>query len=102
MEYDIVEDDIRSHIYYKKGTLIRHREDGPAEIYHDGTESWYKEDELHRLDGPAEIYPDGSQYWYKEGAPHREDGPATIHADGSVSWWLEGKQLTEEEFYGRS
>jgi protein associated with RNAse G/E len=39
-----------------------HREDGPAIIYHDGTESWYINRKLHRTDGPA-IYGNDGSVW---------------------------------------
>lgn len=32
--------------------------------------------ERHREDGPAVEYADGSKYWYQNGELHREDGPA--------------------------
>jgi len=52
-------------IYTKDGEL--HREDGPAVIRTDGSQSWYKDGELHREDGPAVIWADGTQLWYKDG-----------------------------------
>lgn len=39
--------------WYKFGTSILHREDGPALEWATGTKFWYKEDKLHREDGPA-------------------------------------------------
>ena len=44
-----------------------HREDGPAVIYPDGRQEWYRNGHLHRDNGPAAIYPDGTQYWYRNG-----------------------------------
>ena len=74
--------------WYKEDKL--HRLDGPAVIYATGDQEWYKEDKLHRLDGPAVIYAAGDQYWYKEGRRHRLDGPAIIYADGDQKWYIEG------------
>ncbi len=65
----------------------------------DGTQCWYKEDNLHREDGPAIIKPDGEQRWFKEGKIHREDGPAVICSDGSQYWYKEGK-LYERKMKG--
>ncbi len=36
--------------------------------------TWYKNGKRHRKDGPAVIWGDGSQFWYKNGKRHREDG----------------------------
>jgi hypothetical protein len=46
---------------------LRHRDDGPAVIYPNGTQCWYRDGNLHRDDGPAVIYPHGTQYWYLNG-----------------------------------
>ena len=53
--------------YFKEGTKILHREDGPAVEYPNGDKVWYQNDQLHREDGPAVKYSDGSKYWYYEG-----------------------------------
>lgn len=91
--------------------LIKHRDDGPAEIYSNGALYWYKNGKMHREDGPAIIRLDGMQEWYingkrhcdngpalitsngvqcwyKNGKIHREDGPAYIHPNGTHEWWL--------------
>ncbi len=52
----------------------------------------------HREDGPAIIEPDGSQSWFKDGNRHRDDGPAIIWQDGTQSWWKDGREYTKEEF----
>ena len=39
----------------------------------------------------------GTQWWYKNDELHREDGPAVIYADGTKRWFLNGKQVTEAE-----
>lgn len=108
-------------MYYKKGTKILHREDGPAVVFAGGNQYWYKDGELHREDGPAAEYEDGDRAWYidgklhREGAPavvytngdkvwyrngelHREDGPAVELADGIKEWYINGEQVSEEEF----
>jgi len=76
------------------------RENGPALIYPDGTEQWWKSGMLHRLDGPAvreRWYHDSSscsmtQEWFVKGKCHRIDGPAVAFPDGSEEWWIEGKR----------
>ena len=59
-------------IYYYNENDQLHREDGPAVIYPDGTEMWYKNDQLHREDGPAAIFPDGEEYWCSDGEKYIE------------------------------
>jgi hypothetical protein len=57
----------------------------------DGVQRWFDEDgELHREDGPAIIFSDGLQAWYKHGKPHRKGGPAVIQANGTKEWYLNG------------
>ena len=70
-----------NQFWYKDEKLL-HRNDGPAEIWADGSQFWYKDGKLHREDGPAKIYPDGLQYWFKNNNLHRENGPAAILPDG--------------------
>jgi hypothetical protein len=66
----------------------------------DGSTRWYKEGTgiLHREDGPAIEWSDGSKYWQKEGLLHREDGPAIEWANGDKTWYLKGKPYTEEKY----
>jgi hypothetical protein len=52
----------------------RHREDGPAIEWSDGTKFWYLNDRLHREDGPAVEYVNalagnGDKFWYLNGEP---------------------------------
>ena len=75
-----------------------HREDGPAIIEADGSESWFLNNQRHREDGPAYIGADGTQVWYLNGKRHREDGPAIIWADGTKQWWLNSRYYTEHKF----
>lgn len=77
----------------------------------DGTQYWQIGQDLHRDDGPAVIYPNGDQYWYKGGImthakfadgfqvwykngnnKHREDGPAIIYKGGNgEGYYLDDK-----------
>jgi hypothetical protein len=52
----------------------------------------------HRVDGPAYEYADGSRQWWMDGKRHRVDGPAVEWADGSRQWWVDGERLSEEQF----
>ena len=125
MEYTVKVDENGNVIYYKPGTNIRHRLDGPAAVYYDGHEewyidgkihrddgpayveksgykAWYKEGLRHREDGPAVVSQSGPEAWYKEGMLHREDGPALVFSDGREEWWIDGKQFSREEFENRT
>ena len=55
--------------YYKDpGKTILHREDGPAYVTSDGEyKAWWLNGERHRLDGPAVRYGDGTDQWYVNG-----------------------------------
>jgi hypothetical protein len=88
-----LKDDIRHED--RRGEL--HRDDGPAIIYADGTQLWYRNGKQHRDGGPAAIGPDGTQAWYQNDKCHREDGPALIRADGIQHWYWHGKQVPKEE-----
>jgi hypothetical protein len=65
---------------------------------------WYKEgtDILHRTEGPAVEWSDGSKEWWLYGKLHRTDGPAIEYSNGFTEWYLNGIQLTEEEFNKRT
>lgn len=47
----------------------------------------------HREDGPAVVYPDGTQHWYRNGMFHRDDGPAVILPDGTQKWYRNGQLI---------
>jgi len=47
--------------------LIHHKDNGPALIYSNGYEAWFKNGKRHREDGPASIYPGEYKSWYKNG-----------------------------------
>lgn len=89
-EYDIVTlDNDNSTRYYKKGTEILHRLDGPALYAYNRTE-WWVNDKLHRIGGPAVEWVSGSKEWYINGYPHRIDGPA-IELKRIKEWHVNGK-----------
>ena len=73
-------------------------------IYEDGDKFYYSDREMtirHREDGPAIEYSNGTKSWYLNGKRHREDGPAIENADGSKYWYLNDRRLLEEEFNAR-
>ena len=76
----------------------RHREDGPAVEYENGTKYYYINGKLHRENGPAVEFANGGKEYYINNKLHREDGPAVEWADGDKSYFINGKKLTEEEF----
>jgi hypothetical protein len=64
----------------------RHRLDGPAIEWKDGTKLWYINNKYHREDGPAIEWMSGTKKWYINGLCHREDGPAVEWCDGTKEW----------------
>ncbi len=80
--------------WYRHGEL--HRDGGPAEVGLDGSQVWCQHGEWHREDGPAWIRTDGAQEWYQHNKRHREDGPARIRADGTREWYQYGKRHRED------
>jgi len=63
-----------------------------------GDREWWLDGKRHRTDGPAREYVNGTCIWYLNGKHHREDGPAMEFADGTKEWFLNGKYMTEEEY----
>jgi hypothetical protein len=59
---------------------------------------WTLNGKRHRTDGPAAIWADGSQAWYIDDKCHRTDGPAVIWAGGLQEWWIHGNRVTKKEF----
>ena len=67
---------------------VRH---GPALIYRDGEQRWYRDDKPHRDNGPAIIYANGDERWYRNGELHRDYGPAVIYTNGDEEWRQNGE-----------
>jgi hypothetical protein len=63
----------RTTEYFIKGTMILHREDGPAQEGYNEYKAWYINGKLSRLDGPAIEWADGSKTWYVNSKLHRVD-----------------------------
>ena len=96
MEYDINVDSYGTKYYYKKGTRIYHREDGPAIEYGDGAKSWLINGQYHRTDGPALDYI-AVKKWCVNALLHRTDGPAVEWKNGDKEWWINGFRLSAEK-----
>jgi len=88
--------------WYKEGTNIRHRDDGPAIECTNGTKYWYQNGIFHRESGPALEFYDGEKWWCYDGKRHRIDGPAVEYENGGKEYWLNGKWYidinTDEEW----
>ena len=55
----------------------------------------------HREEGPAVLYGNGSKAWWIDGKRHREDGPAIEKPGGYREWYLDGERISEDEFNQR-
>lgn len=66
-QYIYINEDGSKYYYKDKEMTIRHRSNGPAVEYSNGTKSWIVDNELHRLDGPAVEYSCGLRSWYVRG-----------------------------------
>jgi len=56
--------------------------------------------ERHRTDGPAIEWIDGSKVWYlMNGERHRTDGPAVENANGNKYWYLNGRRVQMEDVF---
>lgn len=73
MSYKVIDGEYTR--WYKDGTKILHREDGPAIEQCGGIKSYLIDGFLHRKDGPAVEYTDGSKYYYINGAPISKFSP---------------------------
>ena len=55
-------------------------------VWLNGNEYHRKRNKLHRADGPAVIYANGDQYWYKDGKPY------TPTAHELMTWKMNEKE----------
>ena len=78
-------------------TSISETTQGPLRrVYHPSgkpTQWKDKKNRLHRDDGPAEIYPDGTEVWCHHGLLHRSDGPAMCFPNGVKRWFYHGQRF---------
>ncbi len=99
MEKQYIQKDKFGVFYFKDAKkTIRHRTDGPAVKWTEGSKLWYFDDNLHRIDGPAVERDDGLKEWYIAGKLHRKDGPAVEWRNGDKEWWINGVRYSKEDF----
>jgi hypothetical protein len=78
---------------------IRHKVEASNECEYYTFALWLDAfDQRHRLDGPAVEWSDGTKQWYINGKFHRLDGPAVEDDTGVKQWWVNDQNLTKEEF----
>jgi len=59
-----------------------------------GNKQWLNsKNERHRDDGPAIEWIDGTKQWWINGQLHREDGPAIEWAGGKKEWYIKNKGI---------
>jgi len=73
-----------------------------VKVYSDSTEWFNLEDLRHREDGPAREYANGSKSYFINNKLHREDGPAIEYSNGYKAYYINDKKLTEKEFNNRN
>jgi len=61
-----ITDEYGTTYWYKEGTYILHKDDGPAVEYIDGSKFWFQNGRRHRIDGPAVEYMRGKEYWLND------------------------------------
>jgi len=72
------------------------REQPECKVDEWGDKQWLLNGKRHREDGPAIEFADGSKEWCLHGKWHREDGPAIEWADGTKVWYLNGEEVHPE------
>ena len=69
--------------------------------YRNGWVHWLDDEgRRHRLDGPAEVWADSSQWWYRRDRFHFAHGPADLWPSGSMAWYEDGQFLRRSDPYG--
>jgi hypothetical protein len=67
-----------------------------VQVLNERTE-WQFNGQRHRIDGPAVEWTNGTKWWFLNGERHRVDGAAVEHASGDKFWLLNGVRVTEQE-----
>ena len=69
--------------------------------YRSGMVQWIDDEgRAHREDGPAEVWKDGTQWWLRHGWAHFAYGPADLWSRGTLAWYEDKKLLRGREPYG--
>ena len=63
---------------------------------------WYLDGKRHREDGPAIEYSNGTKQWFVDGKRHRIDGPAIEVSNGYKKFYLFGEKILDEKVYKAS
>lgn len=63
--------------------------------------SFIRNKKFHRQNGPAEIWSDGSKCYSILGKVHRTDGPAMEWDNGEKDYVVNGEHFSKEEFEER-
>jgi len=64
-----------------------------------GSKHWFLNRERHREDGPADEWHNGTKFWYLNNKGHREDGPAVERSNGTKQWFHNNKEVTWKEVF---
>jgi len=79
---------------------LKHRENGPAIEYEDGSEEWWFYGLRHRKNKPAVILKEEgfnittlTEEWWFYGKLHRDNGPAVSKSDGTQEYWFYGNRI---------
>ena len=66
-----------------------------------GLVRWYDDEGFyHREDGPAAVWSDGRQLWYRRGRSHFAHGPSDLWSDGTLRWYEDGWRPRGRGLYG--
>ena len=78
---------VRANVKSEDGVELKRTEDSAGII------RYFANGGYHRLDGPALIWPDRAEQWYKHGKLHRDDGPAALWPERGIEvWYKDGKK----------
>ena len=87
---------VRTASIYERDILMAKRA-----YYHYGVVRWLNDEgRCHRLDGPAEVWADSSQFWWRHGRYHFAHGPADLCYGGMLLWYEGGQFLRMRDPYG--
>lgn len=85
-----------ANIHWLNGEPHRNPKNGPAVVWADEYKAWHYKGKRHRDEGPAIIYPDGTKKYFVNGSLHRnpKEGPAVERTNGQNEYWEYGKKST--------
>jgi len=84
----------------KQWYLERHREDGPAVEYVNGTKRWYASTINYTMKMVTAVeWANGARQWYFNDQLHREDGHCSWYLDMVKDWYLNGERHRERPCY---